>query len=302
MKVFQPIQPTDTTLTSSNIVETDNPEWLIGTSYGIGSKVMIATTEPNIHRNYESLVASNLGNQPWDDDGTKWLDLGATIRWKMFDAGNSTQSTRADLIDVTVTPGQLYNAVALLNLSGLTAQVIINDPTEGEVYNKTTSLVSDSGVASWHSYYFTPIERVTDVVLTDLPSYPSASIQVKITEAGATCAMGVMAIGAQTSLGITSNGASVSIRDYSVKETDSFGNYTILERSFSKRADYSITLESGRVAYVQNFLTSLRSVPVIWIGAEDYGSTLIYGYYRDFDLVISDAVISHCSITVEGLT
>jgi len=79
MKVIEPITITNTILSSSNVAENDYTAWSSGTSYSIGDKVMVVGTT---HKNYESKTNSNLGNDPTTDDGTNWIDLGATIAGK----------------------------------------------------------------------------------------------------------------------------------------------------------------------------------------------------------------------------
>lgn len=302
MIVLPPLTITDTIFTSSNVTEADRPEWLIGTSYVATNEVMVTSvTEANIHRLYEALQATT-GDQPWTDDGSNWLDEGPTNRWAMFDTVNGTQTTNADEIDVTLAPGQVVDGLAALNLSGATLQVIVDDPTDGVVYDETVSLIADNGINDWHAYYFSPIERITDVVLTDLPSYKDATVQVILTETGETVAFGVLVIGQQVRIGVTNYGASIGIRDYSRKEVDSFGNFQITERAFSKRAEYPVTVNTNRTAFVQNYLASIRTSPVVWIGNGDFGATIVYGYYRDFDVVLGSFQISECNISVEGLT
>lgn len=307
MIVFAPIQVTDATLTSSNVAENDNPLWSAVANYNVGDLAMVTT--PNIHKNYEALTV-NINKYPPDNANTTvptpatpdWLDLGATNRWAMFDQFNGSQTTNANTIDVEVTPNQVFNSLALLNLFATSVQVIVTDPIEGIVYDKTFSLISDSGINDWYAYYFTPIERNVDLVLLDLPNYPSATIRVIITEDGGNAAVGVMAIGAQVVLGTTTYGTSASIKDYSRKETDQFGNFTIVPRAFSKRADYAVTINTSRADFVNNYLTSIRTKPVVWVGNSEFGSTVIYGYYRDYDITLSAFQISALALTVEGLT
>ncbi len=312
MIVIPPLTITDAILTSSNVPETDFQEWLVGDSYDFGEKVMVATGTPDVHRNYESLIAgigTNTGIDPTVDQlpaptgtgGANWLDLGATNRWAMFDEIVGTQTTNLTSVDVVLTPGTVVNAVAVLNVSAASIQVIVDDPIDGVVFDRTIQLNSPEGINDWYAYYFTPIEPITDVVLTDLPSFKDATIQVIALETGETVAVGVLAIGLQAQVGITNHGTGISIKDFSIKQTDTFGNFVILERAFSKRADYAVTVDTDRVAFVQNFLTSIRSVPVVWVGNQDFGSTIIYGFFRDFDIILSSPPISACNIVVEGL-
>lgn len=291
----------------SNVLENDNPEWVVG-SYALGEVFMVAVDTPDIHRNFESLVGSNTTN-PVDDQppplgtgtGANWLNLGATNRWAMLDTVNGTQTTNAESIEIGITPGQIINAIAVLNVNAATVQVIVTDPTESVVYDRTQQLISNSGINDWYAYFFTPIVRQTDVVFLDLPAFSAASIEVIVTEPGGTAAVGVLAFGVQNNIGISVFGVGLGITDYSIKETDAFGNFTIVPRSFADIADYPIVIETSRVGAIKNLLSSLRTTPAIWIGSELRPETIVYGYYRDFDIVISGPNKSECNIEVEGL-
>lgn len=305
MDVIIPITITDATLTSSNVNEIAVPprtNWDSGTPYFDGDTVQVTT--PDIHRNYEALQ-DNTNQFPPDDDVNNpifWLFTGPTNRWAMFDSFVNSQTSNPNTIEVEVTLGELANSVSILNVFGATAQVIVTDPVEGEVYNETIVLTSDSGINDWYAYFFTPVQRQTDVVFLDLPAFPNATIKVIITEQGGTVLLGVLAFGVQRNIGITDHGTGIGIIDYSTKGVDSFGNFVIQERSFSKRADYIVTVDTDRVSSIQTFLASIRSTPAIWVGNENFGSTIIYGYYRDYDIILSSPIISDCNIVVEGLT
>lgn len=313
MLVIPPLLVNDAKLTATNVAEPSGGEpaaWSSITNYGLGALVMVTT--PDVHTIYKSLQTGNLNNDPVADagtfrspvsgGGTWWIVQTATNRYKMFDAVNGTQTTNADTVAVTVTPAEVVNGLAALNISAATMQVVVDDPVEGVVYDKTINLISDSGINNWYDYFFTPIERQTDVVLIDLPAYKDADIDVTFTETGATVKVGVLAMGYRRTIGTTLHGTTGGIIDYSRKETDEFGNFTILQRPFSKRRDYDIIMETGKTGAVENFLASIRTTPVIWVGNSDYGVSVAYGFFRDFSIILADAVTSNCSIQVEGLT
>ena len=189
----------------------------------------------------------------------------------------------------------------MLNVDAATVRVVVDDPVAGIVYDRTEVLQSDSGITDWYAYFFTPIQQQIDKVFMDLPAYATATTRVTISKTGETVGVGVLSVGLQTPIGTAEHGTGIGIIDYSRKEQDDFGNFTIQKRAFSKRADFVVTMEPGRVDDVQNFLTSIRAQPVVWVGNEEFGSTIIYGYFRDFDILLSNPVLSDYNIEVEGL-
>lgn len=296
MRIIKPVEITPAILTSSNVPETDYAAWSAATAYAVGDKVTYN------HRNYEALSAHTGANPETDtSDPPKWLDLGANNRWRMFDdrVGSLTEQTGS--IAVELQPGAVINSVALFNLLGRSATVTLTDPVDGIVYQRTVSLV-DAGVTNWYEWFFAPIGRQTDFVLLDLPAYGTATLSVVIDNAAGTAACGHLVMGRQAEIGVALYGSGVGITDYSRKEADAFGNAIVVERSFSKRAEFDVMVDTPQIGRVQRLLAGIRAQPVVWIGAEGYESTVLFGYYRDFSISISGPSVSDATITVEGLT
>jgi len=96
--------------------------------------------------------------------------------------------------------------------------------------------------------------------------------------------------------------AKVGIQDYSIKQRDTFGNYTILQRAFNKKADFTVYIENSAVDSVVNLLSDYRATPTVYVGSSSFGSTIIYGFYKDFSVDIAYPTKSVCTISLEGLT
>lgn len=302
MRIIRPATINDAALISSSIPETDYAEWAGGTTYGLAAYCIKAST----HRIYKSLQAGNTGHDPAAEadpaNPVWWLDYSATNRWRMFDALVGQQSSAADSIAFTIRPATLVDSVVLLNVAGASAQVTITDDAEGVVYDETFSLVSSSGVQDWYSYFFEPIVRKTDFTVGDLPRYLGAAITITVTDTGGTAAIGECIVGLARTLGGMQYGAQLGIRDYSVKTQDGFGNYTILERAFSKRCSFSLWVEGGFTSELQTILASYRATPAVYIGTDIHAATMIYGFYTDFVIEIAYPKVSLCTLEIEGLT
>lgn len=296
MRIVTPQPITSAKLTASNVAITETA-WTAGT-YATGVQRYEGTTL------YEVIATPSTADQPSIGviaTPPTWKTISAINRFKMFDNVISTQSTRTGTVAVTVDPGDIVNAVAFFGLLGNTINVVMNDPVEGEVYDETKSLQDNTLIVDWYTYFFEGIYQQTDAVFADLPSYLNATITVTIDAGAGTAACGEMVMGRQATLGVSNFGTSVSIQDYSIKTTDDFGNIIIQERAFSKRADYDVTVETSRVSSVQKLLADIRTTPTVFIGEEDKPETVVYGFYKSFNIVISTPSISDCSIEVEGL-
>lgn len=295
MIIVQPVPVTSAMVTASNVTITETL-WTAGT-YTLGQERYIGT------RLYKVLVASTTDNPTVGVTLTppSWQDIGAINRFKMFDEIISTQTSRANNVNIDITPGQVVNAAAFFGMQANEITLTITDPIEGVVYDETRSLQDNTLINNWYAYFFEDITFLPDMVFSGLPSYNNATLNAIIDAGASTAAIGEVVIGKQRNLGVTNFGTSVSILDYSRKETDEFGNTVIETRPFSKRADYDVTVETSSIAAVQKSLADIRTTPTVFIGDQNRPETVVYGFYRGFNIIISTPSISDCSIEVEGL-
>lgn len=295
MDIIAPIYITDGMLDSHTVAEDEYPTYSGATTYALDDLVIYG------HRVYESQQGSNTGNQPDVDDGSYWLDVGPTNAWAMFD--DKVHTATSDTVDIVVeiTPGEIVNAVALLGLAGDSVTVTLDDPVEGEVYTRTEPLVSFDGILDWYSYFFADFGTTQDLVFLDLPSYRDATITVTIATSTANAQCAVLVIGKQLRIGDTVYGSDLGILDFSRKDVDEFGNIDIEQRNFSKTGDFDIQLWRSEISTVQKRLVFYRATPVVWVGVRGEEVTIIYGFYRDFSLVLAGPRICVGNIEVEGL-
>lgn len=301
MQIIKPVTVTDSILVSSNVTENDYAAWAVGTTYAVGNRVIVLST----HKIYESLIGSNLGNDPTTDDGTKWLTLGATNRWKAFDQKiNDHVSNLTNLQYVLSDPNSNITAVSLFGLVGVSANVTVTSVVEGEVYNKTISLIDNRNIDDWYTYFFEEQVQRQEAQFLNIPPYIGADVQVTVSTAtGDTVELGQLVLGFLSELGLTSYGTSISIEDFSRKEVDAFGNFIVVERAYAQLADFDVRFPTANARKIQRTLAAYRATPIVYVGSEDvsYGTT-IYGFYRRFDLTLETPSYSFGAIEVEGLT
>lgn len=300
MKIIRPITITDTVLTSSNAPETDYTAWNSATAYTVGQRCILVST----HKVYECLITNTNFSPDVNLTGLtpKWLQIGATNRWLMFDASWGTQTSITTPLTVVLTPGTIINSLALLNLAA--TSVVVSMVVSGStVYSTTIDLSGGAAVQDWYSYFFDPISYKTDLVLTDLPPYSSCVITITINNTGSSAKCGNCVLGSFYDLGGTQYNATAGIVDYSAKSTDPFGNNTVIKRAYSKRMTAKLQINKLIVDDVVTTLAAYRSTPIVWIGADNlYTSLIVYGFYKDFDVDIAYPTVSYCSLTIEGLT
>jgi hypothetical protein len=298
LTIVKPITMTSAMLVSSTVPETDHAAWAAGTTYALGARVILTST----HKIYESLQAANVGKDP-TTQSTWWIEVSATNRWKVFDTSNSTQTVQANSISYRITPGVAITSFAALNLANATSiRVRLVDATYGTVYDRTTDLKAVQPESEWWSWFFGVRVAPELSFATDLPAYPAADLLVDLI-GGTGLSVGVFLFGQARQIGLGVNlGANVGIQDFSRKETNEFGDTVLVQRAFSKRASFDMLLEKADVDGAASFLTSLRAVPALYIGYGEYESTVVFGIYKDFQITISYATHSDCTLDLEGLT
>jgi hypothetical protein len=140
-----------------------------------------------------------------------------------------------------------------------------------------------------------------DYLVTDLPRVVSAYVRVQLTSNSGDALLGELVVGQARVIGTTQYGAAVGIQDYSIKQANDFGEYTIVERAYHRLGDFTLWMEPSAVDALQSLLASYRALPVVYIGADDFGSTILYGFFKSFNIEIAYPSYSLCTLSVEGL-
>lgn len=298
MKVLKPVKFVQSMLLSSTATDS-TPIYSPTTTY---AKDALVQYEGNI---YISLVASNIGKTPGvlGSEGN-WLIKGPTNVYAMFDNQVSTQTIATSPLTVTFAPSAVVDTIALVNISSaVTVSIDVLDKPGGvnvfsRVYQLDGTIITD-----WFGYFFEPFNLSSELIIQGIPLYSSAVITISITSGGSV-GVGSILFGNVYKLGHTAYGSSVGIRDYSIKETDAFGNTTFVQRPYSRRGSFSIDIPKANLNKVSKILESIRTTPVVWIATEDdnYQFSTIFGYYKDYNIEISYPSHSLCSLDIEGLT
>lgn len=308
--VIPPLEITDSILVvgsppATNVPENDYPEW-DGTSspatvYNTGDRVILTST----HRIYESLQDNNTNKDPTTET-LWWVEVGPTNRWAVFDTSVSTQTAQSTNITYTLEPGIAVNSLAILNLTDADEiNITLTSPSAGSpgiVYTQTIDLGLVSLFSDWYNWFFGIKQRPSQYINTNFPAYVDGIIEIEIL-GGADLAVGVIAIGQQQRFGRGIRlGARVGIQDYSRKETSEFGETILVQRAFAKKANFDLFIDKPEVDTLQNYLTTLRATPALWIGSTEYESTTVFGFYKNFDILLNYPEHADCELEIEGLT
>jgi|GEM_PF-4693451 len=316
MEIIDPILTTDARLLFCDLPasEATAPEWDPLVNYVTGQRVSVNSGGYHVIYQCTWHTPDCLNKFPPDYlEGSViyWMKVSATNRWKLFDlivsperayAGKNTpgitwgngcswqpgkgwRSTGYSSITALIKPGKKIDTVSLMNVDADSVTVIMTDPVAGEVYNETETPAITIG---------------ENLIYSDLPNYPNASIQIIIRNANE-CYCGEIIIGSLKTIGTAKYGVEVSIIDYSIKVADEFGNFTIVERAFSKRISTSFSMPAATHAAVLRVLEKYRATPLVWIIDDSYSTTIAYGFYNNLQMGITNNINAEGSVSIEGL-
>ncbi|MEN6629995.1 MAG: hypothetical protein ABFC42_10145 [Sulfuricella sp.] len=298
LNVIKSVTVTDVMLTGTNVPENDYAAWAAGTTYAAGNRVIVVAE----HKIYESLVGGNIGHAPASSPDY-WIEVSPTNRWKLFDLSNTTQTMVGATAYYELTPGVAVNSVALINIQGITSvRIRLTDPVFGVVYDKTASLIAQISESSWYAWFFELREAPAQFIALDLPSYPTATLRVDVT-ADSSGYIGVLAFGYSRQIGLGVRlGARVGIQDYSRKERNTFGDVRLVQRAYARRNNLSLLVANSDLDNTVRHLANLRATPCLWIASAMYESMVVFGFYNNFEVLISYAHHAELSIDIEGMT
>ena len=299
------VKPHLATLEYTNVPENDHAEYVAGTTYALGERVIVLANK----KIYESLQDANTGNTP-STSPEWWLDLGAMNAHKMFDEFVNTKTVNADSIHVKLAVGKV-DYIAFFGLVGSDIELTLWDATETtklweDAFNLTYGLSTVSS-ASWYEYFFGEYEVKEDFsTLIGVVAF-NAILEIKILNPGVNAECAKVVVGRRHRIGLTQYGVGVGIVDYSRNMVDDFGRRYMRQGNFSKRNDVTLWIENTQVDPVYRLLASLRGTSTAWVTDsrdEETGrfeSLIVYGFYRDFNIVIKHPTISECRLEIEGM-
>lgn len=303
MKFIRTTPITDAVLVSSSVAEDDAPVWVASSPYAVGNLVI----RPNVHRIFERQVAGTSATFP-EADPINWVDVGPTNRHAMFDSKVGTVTSAPESMTVVLAAGRI-NSLAILGLDANIAAVTLT--ASGEVvFDATINLVNGTRVGNWYDYFYEPFEQVTELVLKDLvdaalidmPAYGEGVLTITLSRPGGTVSCGLLAVGMLFTVGKTDYGGKVSIRDYSQKEADKFGNWGLNPGEYSKLMSLTVEVPAARADAVSKAVTRYRATNSIWLGADQFGCLVIYGFPAEWSLLPRDAKTWIFSADIEGMT
>lgn len=315
MRVIRKIDvtPTNGVLTSINVSADATTEWT-NTAKSLGDLRKVTTiangASEATYKIYECILAHGTGQDPTLDVGivsqflgTYWKEISAVNEWKLFDDVPLQQTTNPGSIVAVFDAGEIVTALAVINANAATLHIEVDDPVEGIVFDQEFDLTSDRGVDNWWDFFYEPIVRWENYVVLDLPPYPDATITATLSSPSGNVLCGDLLIGQAREFGSALYGASFRLTDYSENTYDAeVGRMTFAEGLYSEDGAIDVLIQNHKFSSTKQMLKSLRNTPTVWVVDVNMPGTILFGYYRDFDLILKGPNASLCNLDIAGLT
>jgi hypothetical protein len=302
---MQVLEPNDIAYSAvaSSIAEDSTAAWAASTTYAKGASVRVGLYL------YTSLQDSNTGHNPPDTMyGTSayWRRTGATNRGAMFDDHLYTQSVAGAGENLVVSlPWELgTSGFAILNIDGVQeVRAAIVDENSATLMDKTYDMIE--GVDNWWDYYAGAWDYKAELV--ELASTPLIAGTITITLSGGQPAVGHMLVGKTWEPGATLYDATAEVKDYSVYDTDDFGEISVIKRNFVKVFNGNLYLHPMRADATFRRFIKARAKSCLWMcdnRTTDEGgheSLNCFGYFKSCPLTFKGPNQCEYNLQIEGI-
>lgn len=225
-----------------------------GAIYKPGDEVV----KSSIHKKYRCLVDTTTDPEVGTGEvPPKWVELGATNRWAMFDGINTYQATYPSDVDVTIHPVGVVDSISIFNIENVTSiEITTSVPDTGSTYTETHDTTGKESLVTY-----------------DFPPYENPFVDIKFV--GTDIKVGEVVMGTGTVLGVLLAGAVSDRIDYSRYTYDEFGELTYVPRPIVNYTTYPIRVAKIDALGVERYLDNLKGKQAVWIGNIGDGQHLV---------------------------
>lgn len=301
MRVIPPLEITAARLTSSTVAEPDAGEalWVAAASYALDTVVIRPTT----HRKYQNLQAGVDAGAP-EDSPLRWLDIGPTNKFAMFDLLRNSQTMAASPMTVVLAPGKRITALALIGMEAQTATVTMTVGAE-VVYTATKNLYKRL-TTTWTQYFFNEFSTQKNIVLFDLPLYSGAAIEITLASTTGTVKCGGCVIGSAVFIGEVQHDAESDELNFSKIDRTVSGTAILQPRRSVPKTQQTLFIDKELVNQVRDLRTSLNAVPAVWSGLDDpddgyFDALLVLGIHKQFSINLAHPEVAKINLTLEEI-
>lgn len=288
---------------SANFTE-DETLWLIGSVFDYADEIRY---EHFIYK-YAGTSGTNTTDNPEVDSISQtptWVLTRPSNYFAMLDNKTSTQTENANTIVIEIAC-ENYDNIALFELEGDSVTLELTDDSVPEVvYTREFDLQDETSIIDFYSYCFSPFVYTPTIYANDIPLYGNATMKITIDNTGETAKCGRLVFGRSFYVGDTGYGANLSLESFSSKETDEFGNVTLVHRDSINLDSYEVQIPTNKLPVLKRKAQELDAIAVLFVMDESEDSNvenlLTFGYWDNFSMILPNPVKSTISLTIKGL-
>lgn len=269
-------------------------------------------------------ISQGVGDKkPSENVNTYWTQLGAINLYRCMSDRTNNKTERQNYLKIR-TKTLKGDYISLVGMRATHARITVFDSsgspiayadsnaklTATDTANNThvTGSLQYKDATSWNEYFFKDFSYRTDYSVS-IPTASFNEVEVELFFNGNVARLGRFVAGRSFYIGDTLYGASTGILDFSLKERDeTFGDTYLRQGNYAKRTDLEVLITSGRMDAVMQFLTYIRGKEVLLDAnsgdtatTETYDNLVIYGFVKDFDILLENPAKSMLSLEFEGL-
>jgi len=257
---------------------------------------------------YAGEDGTNTTDNPEDNAATvspTWVQIAPSNYYAMLDGRTSTTTVNPTTIEITIACVN-YDTISLLGVVGATVSLSLYDNTSmAVVYTNDILLQDESEVVDEYSYWFSDFIQTPSIYDDNMPLYTDAALTIVITALSGNAECGRLIFGRSFYVGDTGYGANLTLESYSRKETDEFGNETLVQRGSVNFDSYEVRVPTNKVPALRRKAQDLDAIPILFIMDESQTSNtenlLNFGYWADFTILIPAPTYSTISLTQKGI-
>lgn len=301
MRAIPPIKIEPAKVTS-NVAEPAPGEtaWVSGT-FAVGDKRIVVAT----HRTYSCITPGASAVSP-ELDPARWEDIGATLKYAMFEGGRDTPTVRSTSMTVGVTPNVRFDSCAVMGAEGELLELVL---TVG------ASVVWTSGVVDlrlrktkrWYEYFFGAFSFSGNKVFFNLPPYSGATLTMTLSRASGDVKCGALVVGTSVYLGKIITQARSDAINFSEVKRDTFSGAKLIERPQKPGTTQTLVAEASAIESVRALRALGNAKIIVWSGLDDHDynpyfeALLINGFYKEFAIGMPNKERFEINLSVEEL-
>ncbi len=272
------------------------------TSYSIDQYVLHTPTQ-NVWRANAAVIATDVP--------------GVSAKWTFVSRNNPLRLIDGQLINTTVAPGgftmsisgfaEVLSSICCFNVRGVSLVKITVAEDGDDIFYDEIEMQDNSVVLDEWDYYFVPPVEYRSFAFHNLVATVDGIYTIEFVSSS-TAEVGEFIVGNLQTIGTAIMGSGFDNADLSRVEYDeNFGNVIgTIKRPNRNVFNYDVRIDSQlghSVSNTRNIVEDIgKTTLCVWAGSDDvHDDLLAFGFYDRFRVVIPDAKVSDCSITVNGV-